>query len=89
MTESCKVYLAISVDFTEDGQMLPRMIHWENKAYPIDRVKQVRPAHADRAGGMGDRYTVMVNGKEHYLFFEHNTDSVDKDVGRWFVERKE
>lgn len=89
MTESAKLYLQVNVDFTENGEMLPRTLIWKDRVYPIDRIKKVRPAHAERAGGVGDRYTVMVNGRERYLFFEHNTDAVDKDVGRWFVERKE
>ena len=45
-------------------------------------------SYAAKAGGQGDRYTVMVDGHEKQLFFEHSADSYDKNVGRWFVERK-
>ena len=87
---SSKVYVDVSVDFDADGHMYPRALIWEDgEKYEIDRVKAVRPAHAERAGGQGDRYTIMVSGKETYLYFEHNTDYGSRDLGRWFVERRE
>ena len=82
---SLKVYVDVTVDFDTDGQMYPRTLTWEDG----DKVKAIRPAHAERAGGQGDRYTVMIDGHEKYLFFEHNSDFGNKNVGRWFVERKE
>ena len=73
-----------------DGLMLPRLITWEDgMKYEVDRVIDVRPGYAAKAGGQGDRYTIMVSGKETYLFFEHNTDYGSRDLGRWFVERRE
>jgi hypothetical protein len=41
-----------------------------------------------KAGGQGDRYTVQVNGKQSYLFFERSTNITGNVIGRWFVERK-
>ena len=59
---SAKVYVDVTVEFDADGRMYPRSLIWEDgMAYEIDRVKGVRPAHAERAGGQGDRYTIMVN----------------------------
>ena len=84
-----RVYVAVNVDFTEDGRMLPRSLVWEDGCtYEIDRVKDVRPAYAERAGGQGDRYTIMVNGQESYIFFEHHPDYGHRNVGRWFLERR-
>lgn len=84
-----KVYVKVNVDFTIDGDMRPRSLVWEDgQRYRIDRVRAVRPAHAERSGGLGDRYTVMVDGREKYLYFEHNPEYGDKNVGRWFLERK-
>ena len=89
-SRSLKVYVDVSVDFDTNGQMYPRTLTWEDgMKYEIDRVKAVRPAHAERAGGQGDRYTIMVGGHETYLFFEHSTDYGNKNPGRWFVERRE
>ncbi len=85
-----KVYVKVGVIFREDGTMLPRSLTWEDgRKYPIDRVLHVRPAYAERAGGQGDRYTVMVAGQQRYLFFEHSMEMGDIHVGRWFIERKE
>ena len=87
---SIKVYVKVGVVFREDGAMLPRSLTWEDgRKYAIDRVIGVRPACAERAGGQGDRYTVMVSGQQRYLFFEHSTDTGGQNVGRWFIERKE
>jgi len=84
-----KVYVKVGVVFREDGVMLPRSLTWEDgRKYPIDRVLNVRPAYAERAGGQGDRYTVMIGGQQRYLFFEHSTDMDDSNLGRWFIERK-
>ena len=84
-----KVYVAVNVDFTTDGRMLPRSLVWEDGSrFEIDRVKDIRPAHAEKAGGQGDRYTIFVKGQESYLFFEHHPEYGHKDVGRWFVERR-
>ena len=84
-----KVYVAVKADFREDGLMLPREITWENgHKYEIDRVTDVRPAAAMRAGGQGDRYTVMIGGHQSYLFFERSTNLAGNNIGRWFVERR-
>ena len=45
-------------------------------------------ARALKAGGQGDRYTVMIGGHERYLFFEHNADYGNERVGKWFVEKR-
>ena len=87
-SKSLKVYVPVDVEFRSDGTMLPRIITWEDGTkYEIDRVKDIRQAAAMRAGGQGDRYTVILDNQERYLFFERPTDSDDVSmVGRWFVE---
>ena len=85
-----KVYVPVEVQFRSDGVMLPRMITWEDGTrYQIDRVTDIRQAAAMRAGGQGDRYTVFINGKQSYLFFERCPDQTGNNIGRWFVERKQ
>ena len=85
-----KVYVPVEVQFRSDGVMLPRMITWEDGTkYEIDRVTDIRQAAAMRAGGQGDRYTVLINGKQSYLFFERSPDQTGNNIGRWFVERKQ
>jgi len=87
--ESCKVYVPVKAEFQDDGSILPRELTWEDGTrFQIDRVINVRPAAAARAGGQGDRYTVEVNGHRTYLFFERSTAVSGNNLGRWFVERK-
>ena len=83
-----KQYVEVDAAITIDGRMMPRTIHWEDgRKYEISKVKFITPAPARKAGGQGDRYTVVVENQEKYLFFERPIDSDDAaSVGRWFVE---
>ena len=84
-----KVYVTAKVEFRSDGQMRPRALIWEDGIeYEIDRVVDVRPGYAAKAGGQGDRYTIVVNGCRTYLFFERSAKLTGDVIGRWFVERK-
>ena len=84
-----KVYVAVLAEFTEDGTMLPREITWEDgEKYEIDRVSQICQAAAMKAGGQGDRYTIEINRKRSYLFFERSANLTGNNIGRWFVERR-
>ena len=88
-SSNLKVYVPVDVAFRSDGTMLPREITWEDGTkYEIDRVLDIRQAAAMRAGGQGDRYTVMIGGKQSYLFFERSPNLTGNNIGRWFVERK-
>lgn len=88
-TNGIKVYVDVKVDFRADGVMLPRKITWEDgREYEIDRVSDIRQAAAMRAGGQGDRYTIFVQGKQSYLFFERSANQTGNNIGRWFVERR-
>ena len=88
-SKSLKVYVPVDVEFRSDGTRLPRIITWEDGTkYEIDRVKDIRQAAAMRAGGQGDRYTIVVGGKQSYLFFERSPNQTGNNIGRWFVERR-
>ena len=85
-----KVYVSVLTAFRSDGVMLPRAIVWEDgKKYDIDRVSEICQAAARKAGGQGDRYTIWINGRQSYLFFERNASLSGNNIGRWFVERKQ
>lgn len=84
-----KVYVAVKADFAADGTLLPRIITWEDgEKYEIDRIIDIRQAAAMKAGGQGDRYTIMIRGNQSYLFFERNANLTGNNIGRWFVERR-
>ena len=83
-----KQYIDVDVAMNASGQMIPRIIHWvDGRTYEISRVKSITPSPALKAGGQGDRYTIVLENQERFLFFERPTDSDDSAmVGRWFVE---
>lgn len=84
-----KVYVQVQARFRADGLMIPTSLVWEDgMRYEIDKVTDIRQAAAMKAGGQGDRYTIWVNGKPTYLFFERNTAITGNVIGRWFVERR-
>ena len=84
-----KVYVSVTAAFTSDGRMTPVSLVWEDgHEYLIDRVLDVRPSPALKAGGQGDRYTIRTCGRESYLFFERSPKITDVSLGRWFVERR-
>ena len=73
-----KVYVDVNVDFTKEGKVIPHRVSWiDGRVFEIDRVTEIRSA-ASRAGGMGLRYTCIIDGQRSHLFFE--------DRKRWFVE---
>ena len=82
-----KVYVEVTASCRPDGVILPREIVWEDgRHYDIDRVSDIRQSASAKVGGQGDRYTIIVNGKPKYLFFERNASITGNNIGRWFVE---
>ena len=76
---SNKVYVDVLAEFSKDGLLIPKEITWEDgRKYEITRVKDKRRAASTRAGGVGERYTCVVDGKEIFLFYEDNN--------MWFME---
>ena len=75
-----KVYVNVVAEFSKDGVLMPKQFTWEDgNVYTIDRVKDKRRAASTKAGGVGERYTCVVEGKEVFLYYEDNC--------MWFMER--
>lgn len=84
-----KVYVGVTARFNADGVMIPTSVIWEDGCeYEIDRVTHIGQAPATRSGGQGDRYTIWINGRQTYLFFERSSALKGNVIGRWFVERR-
>jgi hypothetical protein len=85
-----KVYVKVTAAFGNDGRLTPLSLTWEDgREYAIDRVLDIRPSAALKAGGQGDRYTIRTCGRESFLFFERSPKISDQNLGRWFVERRQ
>ena len=79
--KSCEVYVEVGVECTAEGKMRPFGRRWtDGQIFQIDRVKQICRAASRKAGGVGLRYTVIINGQESQLYYEENY--------KWFVEAK-
>lgn len=88
MEKTPKFYVQVVTLFDLEGRMIPKVIVLEDgQRFAIDSVLDIKPAHARKAGGYGERYTVRIRGQERYLFFEQNTNSEASAPGKWFVER--
>ena len=75
-----KRYVPVVVRFDTEGQIRPLQIEFdESHKYPVDRVLDVCRAACQSVGGVGIRYTVLVQGHERYLWLEKN---------KWFVIAK-
>ncbi|MBS1479209.1 MAG: hypothetical protein HP061_00040 [Christensenellaceae bacterium] len=76
-----KAYVSVNLDVDEEGAIRPRLIRWRNgRIFEIERIKFKCRAASDKVGGGGIRYTVIIRGKESFLF---------QEGGKWFVEAKE
>lgn len=83
-----KVYVKVSVDFDENGKMVPTSITWEDGTrYEVDRVLDVAMAASRKAGGFGVRYRVRIEGREKELY--HDEYAGMHECGRWYVEAKD
>lgn len=75
-----KAYVAVNVDIDEEGTIHPRYIRWDNgRIFHIERVLGKYRASSKKVGGGGIRYTVLIQGRESFLFREGD---------KWFVEAK-
>lgn len=75
-----RVNVEIVARFDLEGCITPLEIIWEDgRTFAIDKVIASQRAASLKAGGQGTRYTVMIDGRQAYLFYENPI---------WFVEGK-
>ena len=80
MEQREKKYVPVIVRFDENGKLRPLIIEFEDgRKFKIDKILDVCRAACQSVGGVGDRYTCQIQGKESYLWLEK---------GRWFVALK-
>ena len=83
-----RIYVKVTSDFDATGSVTPRAITWKDgRVFPIDAVRDFRPASTLGAGHPGDCYTVLIQGEEKYLFFQRTDRNESSRLGRWWVER--
>lgn len=84
-----RIYVSVTSEFDPTGYMQPTSITWvDGRIFPIESVRDFRPAGAIASGTSGDCYTVIVCGQEKHLFFERTDPLFPSRFGRWYVESK-
>ena len=79
--ENSKIYVDVNATFSKDGRLIPRSFIWtDGHIYEIQRVKNVCRAASLKVGGVGMRYTCIVDERESHLYYEDNN--------MWFLEGK-
>ena len=74
-----KKFVKVILEIDENGGKTPKTIIYNDQKFEVDRVIDVKKCPSMKVGGIGERYTIRVKGKETYIFFENN---------KWFVEEK-
>ena len=83
-----RVYVKVNSDFDSTGYMQPKSITWaDGRTFPIDAVRDFRPAGTANNNFSGDYFTVLIQGQEKHLFFEHIDRRFSGRIGRWFVKK--
>jgi hypothetical protein len=66
-----KAYVRVNLDVDEEGTIIPMLIRWKDgRVFQIEQLKYKCRASSNKVGGGGIRYTVMIRGKESFLFHE-------------------
>jgi len=80
-----RIYVKVNSDFDSTGYMQPRTITWEDgRIFKIDSVKDYHP---NGSGTHCDCFTIIIGGRERFLFFERMDQRFASRVGRWFIEK--
>ena len=83
-----RVYVKVASEFDSTGYMLPTSITWaDGRTFPIETVRDFRPANTTNNNYTNDCFTVLIQGKEKHLFFERIDPRFTGRLGRWYVER--
>ena len=83
-----RIYVKVDSTFDSTGFMMPTSITWaDGRTFPIEKVRDYRPAEFGNNSFTGDCFTVLIKGKEKHLFFERIDPRFTGRLGRWFVEK--
>ena len=64
-----KIYVKVDSTFDPTGFMQPTSITWsDGRTFPIETVRDFRPAGTADNGYSGDCFTVLIQGQEKHLF---------------------
>jgi hypothetical protein len=67
---SDKIFVDCMAIFGRKGGLKPIEFLFEGRKVKIDRVLDVLPMAATKAGGSGNRYTCLAGGRQFHLYFD-------------------
>ena len=79
-----KRYVGVMVVFGADGAITPLSIDLDGVTWGIDKVLSRRRMSSTRIGGSGERYGIVVRGRQTFLYSERTYDG----TVRWYVEER-
>lgn len=83
-----RVYVKVNSDFDSTGYMQPKSITWaDGRTFSINAVRDFRPAGTANNNFSGDCFTVLIQGQEKHLFFEHIDRRFSGRIVHWFVKK--
>ena len=82
-----RVYVKVASEFDSTGYMQPTSITWRTAGPSLSKPSGT-PAGWNRQTTTATRlFTVLIQGQEKHLFFEHIDPRFTGRLGRWYVER--
>ena len=80
-TKPEKIYVKVDSTFDATGYMQPTSITWaDGRTFPIEKVRDFRPAGTADNSCSGDCFTVLIQGQEKHLFFEHLDIKINEEI---------
>ena len=67
-----KKYVKVILEMDENGKKTPRTIVYNDQKFNIDKVLEIKRCPSMKVGGVGERYTIVIDNKQTYIFFENN-----------------
>ena len=75
-----RIYVKVTSDFDSTGYMQPKSITWEDgRTFPIEAVRDFRPAGAANNDFSGDCFTVLIQGRRSICFSNTSTGAFPGD----------
>ena len=76
-----KKYVSVIVEFSCDGNKVPKKIILNDQEFIVDKVLDVKNSASLKVGGIGERFKIKIGSTITNLFYE-------REVEKWFVELK-
>ena len=74
-----KIEVSVLARWEKTGRIIPLALKLGDDRHEISRVLAIQPGHSLKDGGEGVRYTVEIEGRRSYLYYD----------GRWWVDAPE